>query len=122
MAQDDWDHGYQAAKAQAAGLARLRSKELDAISSESFQLDPGRHKSRVGMVAAVKQLTSEILARDTATYIAYSIEAMQPLETLSIEKIATGFPTDGDCPEYGALSIAEEEDDDDDDDDFKGEL
>jgi hypothetical protein len=109
MSGDRWEAGYQAAKVQAAKLARLYSDELKSMSSENAQLDPERHKSGDGMGVAAKRFRAETTAIGAAVFIAASIDAMQPLGVnLPIEQIAAGFPTDGDSPEYGAQFLAED--------------
>jgi hypothetical protein len=109
MSDDRWEAGYQAAKVQAVKLARLYFDELNSISSENFTLDPERYKSGDGMRVAAKRFRAETTASDAAIFIAASINAMQPLGVNPpIEKIAAGFPTDGDSPEYGARFLAED--------------
>ena len=108
---NDWrtgfEAGFAAAKEQAAKLARMYADERASVSSEKLQLDPGRHKPN-GLREASIRWVAETAGHNSAIFIAASIEAMQPPGTaLPIEKIAAGFPTDGDCPESGALALAE---------------
>lgn len=103
----DWQAGFNACKKQAAELVRLYSSVLDLKFSDDLQLDPERHKAG-GLLASRKRWIAATMhpSHSALTFIAAAIKAMPPPGPLPIEKIAMGFPTEGDDPEYGAEFLA----------------